>query len=313
MKNRSNLAIFVTMLSVLACIGLAYGAVGPESPDPSPFPVNSNTADGYRALENSGNNFNAAFGWFSLFNDTDALFNSGFGAGTLFFNNGADNTAVGAAAMFFNTTGTDNNAVGVNALRDNDSGFVNNAVGSSALFSNVAGIANVAIGDSALNNSDSNFNTAVGFNAGQSVIAGTENIYLGDTAGTLDNTGAPVPDESGVIRIGSVFSGTTACFINGILPNFTPLAPGNPLVTIDPVTSQLGWTMDFSANKVAEQQKKIEEQQASIAELKSTVALQQKGMEVLTAQLREQAAQIQKVSAQLEVSKPAPQVVTNKP
>src|SRR5213078_3557334 len=72
MKNRSNLAIFVTMLSVLACTGLAY-----------------------RAVENSGNNFNAAFGWFSLFNDTSALFNSGFGAGTLFFNNGTDNTAVG--------------------------------------------------------------------------------------------------------------------------------------------------------------------------------------------------------------------------
>ena len=33
----------------------------------------------------------------------------------------------------------------------------------------------------------------------------------------------------------------------------------------------------------------------------------------LTAQLKEQAAQIQKVSAQLEVSKPAPQVVVNKP
>src|SRR5439155_21956424 len=107
MNHRSNLAIFVTMLSVLGCIGLAYGAVGPESPDPSPFPVNSNTADGYRALENSGNNFNAAFGWFSLFN-TDALFNSGFGAGTLFFNDGADNTAVGTAAMFFNTSGPDN-------------------------------------------------------------------------------------------------------------------------------------------------------------------------------------------------------------
>jgi hypothetical protein len=43
------------------------------------------------------------------------------------------------------------------------------------------------------------------------------------------------------------------------------------------------------------------------------VAQQQKGMEVLTAQIKEQAAQIQKVSAQLEVSKPAPQVVTNKP
>ena len=48
-------------------------------------------------------------------------------------------------------------------------------------------------------------------------------------------------------------------------------------------------------------------------DLEITVAQQQKGMEVLMAQLKEQAAQIQKVSAQLEVNKPAPQVVTNKP
>ena len=50
-----------------------------------------------------------------------------------------------------------------------------------------------------------------------------------------------------------------------------------------------------------------------VQSLEATVAQQAKGMEVLTAQLKEQAAQIQKVSAQLEVNKPAPQVVTNKP
>jgi septal ring factor EnvC (AmiA/AmiB activator) len=125
-----------------------------------------------------------------------------------------------------------------------------------------------------------------------------------------------VTGESNTVRIGDNLptgAGLSQCFIGGILSKFTPLAPGNPLVTIDPLTQQLGWTMDFSANKIAEQEKKIEEQQASIAELKSTVAQQQKGMELLTAQLREQAAQIQRVSAQLEVSKPAPQVVTNKP
>jgi hypothetical protein len=65
-------------------------------------------------------------------------------------------------------------------------------------------------------------------------------------------------------------------------------------------------------NEFLKEHKKVEEQQASIAELKSTVAQQQKGMEVLTAQLKEQAAQIQKVSAQLETSKPAPKVVTNR-
>jgi len=47
--------------------------------------------------------------------------------------------------------------------------------------------------------------------------------------------------------------------------------------------------------------------------LKSTVAQQQKGMEILTAQLKEQAARIQKVCAQIEMSKPAPQVVASEP
>ena len=50
-----------------------------------------------------------------------------------------------------------------------------------------------------------------------------------------------------------------------------------------------------------------------VQSLVATVARQQKGMEVLTAQLKEQAAQIRKVSAQIEVSKPAPQVVATKP
>jgi uncharacterized coiled-coil protein SlyX len=45
-------------------------------------------------------------------------------------------------------------------------------------------------------------------------------------------------------------------------------------------------------------------QQATIAELKSTIVQQQKGIEMLTAGLR-------KVSEQLELSKPAPQVVLN--
>ena len=59
-----------------------------------------------------------------------------------------------------------------------------------------------------------------------------------------------------------------------------------------------------------------------ITELKSTVAQQQKEsrstaaqqqneIKALTTTVKEQAAQIQKVSAQLEVNKPAPQVVNN--
>ena len=64
-------------------------------------------------------------------------------------------------------------------------------------------------------------------------------------------------------------------------------------------------------NEFLKEHKKVQQQQASIAELQATVAQQRKGLEVLTAQLKEQAAQIQKVSAQLEMSKPAPQIVVN--
>ena len=113
------------------------------------------------------------------------------------------------------------------------------------------------------------------------------------------------PGENNTIRIGDSLptgAGVSQCFIGGILSHFTPLAFGNPIVTIDPVTQQLGWTMDFTA---AEQQKKIEEQQASISQLKSE-------MQTMVAQLKEQAAQIQKVSAQVEIHKPAPKVVANK-
>ena len=59
-------------------------------------------------------------------------------------------------------------------------------------------------------------------------------------------------------------------------------------------------------NEFLKEHKKVEQQQASISELKGE-------MQTMVAQLKEQAAQIQKVSAQLEVNKPAPKVVANKP
>jgi uncharacterized coiled-coil protein SlyX len=59
---------------------------------------------------------------------------------------------------------------------------------------------------------------------------------------------------------------------------------------------------------VAQQQKQIRRQQKQIETL--TAQLREQA-ETFTAQLKEQATQIQKVSTQLEVNKPAPQVVNN--
>jgi hypothetical protein len=51
----------------------------------------------------------------------------------------------------------------------------------------------------------------------------------------------------------------------------------------------------------------------TVQELEATVAQQQKEIQALTGSVKEQSSQIQKVSAQLEVSKPAPQMVINNP
>jgi septal ring factor EnvC (AmiA/AmiB activator) len=75
--------------------------------------------------------------------------------------------------------------------------------------------------------------------------------------------------------------------------------------------------------RIQAQQSKIEKQQATILELKSTLARQRKDFDaVVTEQQRrfqatlakqeEQIRALQKVSDQLELSKPAPQVVANK-
>jgi len=71
-------------------------------------------------------------------------------------------------------------------------------------------------------------------------------------------------------------------------------------------------------NEFLKEHKKVEEQGATMTQLKATVAKQeaiiaqqQKGMEAVTARLEEQDSKIQKVSAQLELNKPALQIVAN--
>ena len=295
---------------------------------------NFNMAIGTEALRDNNANFNLAIGFRVLFmnttgrhltgigaaalrNNTTADFNTAIGADAMRENTtGTQNTAIGADALSSNINGTDNNAVGNSALANNTIGDFNEALGSFALGSNIQGIANVAIGDRALNNADSDFNTVLGFDAGQNLTTGNDNIYIGDSAGTLDNLGVSPGDEAGVIRIGSVFAGSTACFINGIATN--PQAWNG--VTVCQVTvngvGQLGVDCENpnnpSATPASPQRQamlndKVEKLQATVAQL--------------TQQLKEQAAQIQKVSAQFEASKfatgrirrgePAPQVVLN--
>ena len=112
-------------------------------------------------------------------------------------------------------------------------------------------------------------------------------------------------DPQGILQFGLV-----AEDVEAVNPDLVRDKEGKPYsVRYDQVNAML-------LNEVLKEHKKVEAQQTNITQLNSKmasqaaiIAQQQKGMEALTAQLKEQAAQIQKVSAQLEVSKPAPQVV----
>jgi hypothetical protein len=344
MKSRNT--ILIAILSALTCFAFLpkTQAVEPAAPDTAL--AGGNTADGQLALGGLTTGiYNSAFGIYALLSNADANFNTGVGGVALILNTASENTAVGAGALLSNTTGGPNTAVGAFALFDNVDGGENNAFGDRALFSNVSGTFNNAHGRSALfsndgsennafgdlaltSNTTGGTNTGIGDDALFSCTTGNSNTALGDEAGSnlIDGEGniyigaqvqAGGTGELEFIRIGNdtAFTFPYDTFIAGIFNR--PVNAGTAVFVFVDDTGKLGTNLvDAAGNKVSTPQAMLDEslkQQTRIAELEATVERQQKGMEVLTARLKEQAAQIQKVSAQLEVSKPAPQVVATKP
>ncbi len=137
MKNRSSLAIFITIMSVICSLALLPEVKGaPEvTPPPDGCYPGFTTAEGCNAVQSlTSGEGNTGVGWRSLFSVGTGNFNTGLGAGALLSNNGDNNTAVGAAALLLNATGqrtqpleltrssitavaSDNNAVGALRLK----------------------------------------------------------------------------------------------------------------------------------------------------------------------------------------------------
>ena len=65
-------------------------------------------------------------------------------------------------------------------------------------------------------------------------------------------------------------------------------------------------------NEFLKEHQTVQQLKATTEKQQATIALQEGEIKALTASLREQAALIQKVSAQIEMIKPAPQVVENR-
>ena len=297
-------------------------AVQPDSPDPGNPPI-SNTRDGLHSLLSITTGIhNSAFGFDALLSNSTGNFNTAVGSVALLLNNGdptvpegIENTAVGTGALLSNTTGVSNTAVGAFALLFNSVGPFNTAVGFEALMNlngpAGTGNANAAFGDLALINlSTGFFNTAVGAAAGFNQTTGHNNVYIGQ--GSFGVAGE-----------------NNTCYIQGIAGSSIPTANAN-FVFVDITTGQLATILvNADGNRVtvpispsqlqaapqgkyeAVPQRSLEDGRQAmlnlkVKELQATVAQQQKQIEALTTGL-------QKVSAQIEVNKPAPQVVVNKP
>ena len=235
---------------------------------------------------------------------------------------GEDNTAVGTDALALNTSGVTNVAVGTFAAQNNDNYF-NTAVGGFALQANADARENTAVGAGAIESGDGgDNNTAVGFLAGND-ITGNSNTCLSHSAGSnlIDGEGniyigaqvqAGGTGETEFIRIDddTAFTFPYDTFIAGIFDRAIDVGTAVPVFVDD--TGKLGTILvDANGNKVAVPTPKVTlndflNAQKRVAELEDTVAR-------LAATVKEQAAQIQKVSAQVEVNKPAPQLVVNKP
>jgi hypothetical protein len=311
-----------------------------------------NTATGVSALSsNTTGVSNNAFGWGALLSNTTGSNNTAIGVRALQSNTeGVQNVAVGETALSSNIEGTYNTAIGVNALFNNATGTYNTAIGVNALFNNSSGHENTALGHSAgISVTTASNVIAIGTSVSGENVSNT--CYIGNIFGVTSAVGTAVFINSAG-RLGTTTSsrrfkeeikpmdkasetlfalqpvsfhykkeidpeavpqfGLVAEDVEKVSPDLVVRDAEGKVNTVryDQVNAMLLNEFLKEHRKVEEQQSKIEKQEATIAQLKqdfqASVARQQKQIEAHTAGL-------QKVSAQIEVLKPAPQMVENNP
>jgi len=301
----------------------------------------NNTATGASALfsNRTGDN-NTANGVGALSFNTAGTQNTANGASALQNNTGNYNTATGFKALFSNTTGTQNTANGLQALYYNTTGIYNTALGVNALL-HTTGSNNIGLGTNAGSSlTTGSGNVCVGVNvfgvAGESNTTRIKNVYSSvasgravyvnsdNKIGTLMSSGRfkheiKLMDKASEAILalkpvtfrykkeiepnGAIMFGLIAEEVEKVAPELVTRNDKGEVETVryDAVNGML-------LNEFLKEHRKNEKQEAAIAQLKhdfqSKLAQQQKQIEALTAGL-------QKVSAQLEMSKPAPQVVNN--
>jgi uncharacterized coiled-coil protein SlyX len=297
-----------------------------------------NTANGSQALlSNTTGTQNTANGFQALFSNTTANQNTAYGCAALATTTtGHNNTATGESALESNTTGSSNTANGSDALFSNTTGRNNIALGDSAGFALTTGRNNIDIGNVGV--AAESAKIRIGNKAHKNAyIAGSSGVTVAGGVGVIidadGHLGTVVSSERFKDKIQPMDKASEAILAlqpvtfrykqeldpDGI-PQFglvaEQVAKVNPdLVARDdqgkPYTVRYEAVNAMLLNEFLKEHREVQEQKVTITQLKSSaakqeamIAQQQKQIEALTAGL-------QKVSAQVEMSKPAPQIVDN--
>jgi hypothetical protein len=311
---------------------------------------NSNTATGFEALaRNTTASGNTATGFGALFKNTTANSNTATGADALFNNTtGSANAATGNFALDSNTTGSENTANGFAALFSNTTGKLNIALGETAGQNLTTGSNNIDVGNPGALAAESNIiriGTVVAFTdkAGvmhpahsETFIAGIHGVAVTGSTVVVNSTGQlgsapssarfkeaikPMDNASeAILALKPVTFHYKKDLDPDGIPQFGLVAEQVEKVNPDLVARDDQGkvnTVRYEAvnamllNEFLKEHRKVEEQKAGLAEVKSTVAKQNAIIAQQQKQIEALNAGLQKVSAQVELSRPAPQIVVD--
>jgi hypothetical protein len=298
-----------------------------------------NVANGFQALFHNTTGFqNAANGFEALFENTSGFHNTANGFEALLRNTtGNHNTANGDRALEGNTTGNDNTTDGAHSLGANTTGSRNIALGFGAGANLTTGNDNIDIGNAGVVGEANTIRIGTEGTQSATFIAGISGATVAggvgvivDASGHLGTVSSskrfkdqikPMDKASeGILALRPVTFHYKKEFDPESIPQFGLIAEEveqvNPNLVARDAKGQV-FTVRYEAvnamllneflkehKKVEEQQRKLSEQDRKVREQETAIAKQQKQIEALTAGL-------QRVSAQVEMSRPAPQMVLN--
>jgi Chaperone of endosialidase len=321
--GRSPLRLgFLLIPLVLACFGLSPIAQA-VTPAPDGGYAGNNTAEGTQALfSNTTGVLNTGLGFQTLFHNIDGLANTATGFRALFNNTGDSNLGTGFQALFANTVGDANTAVGTNALLRNTAGDGNIALGAAAGANLTTGDNNIDIGNLGVAGEDHTIRIGTSGSQHRAFIAGIRGVAVTGSAVVVNANGQlgvapsshrfkadikPMDKASEAIL---ALKPVTFRYKPELDPKGIPqfglvaeeVAKVDPDLVVRDARGEI-YTVRYEAvnamllNEFLKAHRRAEQQEA-------TIAKQQEQIEALTAGL-------QRVSAQVEMNRPAPQMVLN--